>query len=307
MSEQLNVSRGRRCVVALGSGAAAALGALATVLLARLSQDVADQLAGTGPAALLTTVSTACCGLVCARLTLCLAMVAVAAGLRPDGPGRRRGRRAALALSPALWRPAIGLLLAAGVTASSAGCEPAARAAGTVATGSAPGRTPARMVSPPAWAAAARRAEPPTSSKSSKSVVAEQAPTGTGRALVLAPPEEQSAPGLPDPGWPAIPDPGWRAPPPPPEPLLPRADASLVTSGAQRAAAPLAHAARSADDRVVVRRGDTLWAIASRSLGAGASDAEVAAEWPRWWHANRAVIGADPDLLQPGTRLVPPR
>jgi len=60
-------------------------------------------------------------------------------------------------------------------------------------------------------------------------------------------------------------------------------------------------------EEVVVRRGDTLWAIAARHLGPGASAAEVAAEWPRWHRTNRAVIGPDPDLLRPGERLLPPR
>ena len=58
---------------------------------------------------------------------------------------------------------------------------------------------------------------------------------------------------------------------------------------------------------VVVRRGDTLWAIASRHLGADASAEEVARAWPEWFSANRAVIGADPDHLVPGERLRVPR
>jgi nucleoid-associated protein YgaU len=58
----------------------------------------------------------------------------------------------------------------------------------------------------------------------------------------------------------------------------------------------------------VVVVGDCLWDIARRHLPAGARDAQVADAWPRWWAANRAVIGADPDLIHPGTRLVvPPR
>ena len=57
---------------------------------------------------------------------------------------------------------------------------------------------------------------------------------------------------------------------------------------------------------VVVKRGDTLWAIAARHLGASATDTDVAAEWPRWYIANRAVIGDDPDLIFPGTILRPP-
>jgi nucleoid-associated protein YgaU len=59
-------------------------------------------------------------------------------------------------------------------------------------------------------------------------------------------------------------------------------------------------------DVVVVRRGDTLWDIAARALGAGATEADIAASWPRWHHANRHTIGADPDLLRPGQRLRPP-
>lgn len=67
------------------------------------------------------------------------------------------------------------------------------------------------------------------------------------------------------------------------------------------------HAERAAPDGVVVvRRGDTLWGIAARHLGPEASAAEVAEEWPRWYAANRAVIGDDPDLLAPGDRLRPP-
>jgi nucleoid-associated protein YgaU len=57
---------------------------------------------------------------------------------------------------------------------------------------------------------------------------------------------------------------------------------------------------------VVVRRGDSLWDLAARYLGPAATAADVAAEWPRWYAANRQVIGPDPDLLLPGERLVPP-
>ncbi|HET7475582.1 MAG TPA: LysM domain-containing protein [Dermatophilaceae bacterium] len=60
-------------------------------------------------------------------------------------------------------------------------------------------------------------------------------------------------------------------------------------------------------DTVVVRRGDTLWDIAARYLGPGATAADIAAAWPRWHSANRAVIGPDPDLITPGLQLRPPR
>jgi len=61
-----------------------------------------------------------------------------------------------------------------------------------------------------------------------------------------------------------------------------------------------------AGDEVVVQRGDTLWSIAARHLGAGATDDEITREWPRWWSANRGVVGDDPDLIKPGQRLAPP-
>lgn len=105
----------------------------------------------------------------------------------------------------------------------------------------------------------------------------------------------------PDPGFaptpdtPAPPHPGWT-------PSAPRvravADPDLLTGAARHTAEDTAH--------VVVRRGDTLWAIAARGLGPGASAAEIAAAWPRWFAANAAVIGPDPDLLLPGQLLRPP-
>jgi nucleoid-associated protein YgaU len=76
-------------------------------------------------------------------------------------------------------------------------------------------------------------------------------------------------------------------------------------------AAPHQHAAAaprpaSAPETYVVRPGDSLWAIASRHLGAGATNAQIAAEWPRWYRANRAAIGSDPSLIHVGTPLVVP-
>lgn len=66
------------------------------------------------------------------------------------------------------------------------------------------------------------------------------------------------------------------------------------------------HRGRTVSDHVVVRRGDTLWDIAARALGPGASDADIAASWPRWHAANRSTIGPDPDLILPGQQLRPP-
>lgn len=58
---------------------------------------------------------------------------------------------------------------------------------------------------------------------------------------------------------------------------------------------------------LLVRPGDTLWSLTARVLGPGASTADVSATWPLLYAANRAVVGADPDLIRPGMRLSLPR
>ncbi|MCK0111391.1 LysM peptidoglycan-binding domain-containing protein [Ornithinimicrobium sp. F0845] len=95
----------------------------------------------------------------------------------------------------------------------------------------------------------------------------------------------------PDPA-PRAPEPGWRPTTPPASP-----DPSAITLVSRGGAQP---------DSVVVRAGDTLWDIAARHLGDDADAGAVAAAWPRWYAANRATIGDDPDHILPGTHLVPP-
>jgi len=60
------------------------------------------------------------------------------------------------------------------------------------------------------------------------------------------------------------------------------------------------------DGAVLVRSGDSLWSIAAARLGPRAGSGEVAAAVHGWYAENRAVIGADPDLILPGQRLLPP-
>jgi nucleoid-associated protein YgaU len=58
---------------------------------------------------------------------------------------------------------------------------------------------------------------------------------------------------------------------------------------------------------VVVRRGDTLWAIAAGRLSPRAAPAAVDRAWRSLYRANRAAIGGDPDLIRVGTELrLPP-
>jgi len=59
--------------------------------------------------------------------------------------------------------------------------------------------------------------------------------------------------------------------------------------------------------QVTVHPGDSLWSIAAQRLSPTESDARIQAEWPRWYAANRRLIGADPNLLRPGTKLRVPQ
>lgn len=92
----------------------------------------------------------------------------------------------------------------------------------------------------------------------------------------------------------ALPQPGW-TPTRPAGTAGPSTDVGLVSTAPSELL-----------DRVVVHRGDTLWGLAASHLGDRATDADVAEEWPRWYAANRDVIGEDPDLLLPGQQLVVP-
>lgn len=55
---------------------------------------------------------------------------------------------------------------------------------------------------------------------------------------------------------------------------------------------------------VVVRAGDSLWAIAARQLPPRAGQRRIAAGWHSLYRRNREVVGADPDLIRPGQVLV---
>ncbi len=77
-----------------------------------------------------------------------------------------------------------------------------------------------------------------------------------------------------------------------------------TTGGAAHASA--ARTVPSHPTAVVVRRGDSLWSIATDLLPAGADAPDVTEAWHRLHRANTTRIGADPDLILPGTRLVVP-
>ncbi|HET7140569.1 MAG TPA: LysM peptidoglycan-binding domain-containing protein [Arthrobacter sp.] len=87
--------------------------------------------------------------------------------------------------------------------------------------------------------------------------------------------------------------PDWRPGPPVADPGL-------------MAAQPVRAAQSPPPGEVTVLAGDTLWDIASRHLGPAASDVDVALHWPRWYEANKARIGENPDVLLPGQVLKAP-
>lgn len=135
-------------------------------------------------------------------------------------------------------------------------------------------------------------------------------PRASGEPLTTAPenatePEPSSAPEqgpLPEPAGtpvaapPSTFHPGW-------QPATPATDPGMLAAPAHRAAVG---EPGHRDEGVIVHAGDTLWDIAARHLGPGVSDLDIARQWPRWYEANRGVIGQDPDVLLPGQILQPP-
>lgn len=89
----------------------------------------------------------------------------------------------------------------------------------------------------------------------------------------------------------------------------PAGDRARVAATTPAAGLPLPDRAltqQPAGRTVLVRPGDTLWAITARLLPAGAGTAAVDRGWRRVAHANADRV-PDPDLIRPGTRLrIPP-
>ncbi|WP_315097585.1 LysM domain-containing protein [uncultured Cellulomonas sp.] len=134
--------------------------------------------------------------------------------------------------------------------------------------------------------AAAPTPAPPTAAAS---VASDDGSVDLGWVVTEAPADPRPAPSVTTPAAPAT-----AATPPPDVPVL------------TAAPAPAADQAPTTGSTVVVAPGDSLWGIAARHLPAGATDAEVAAAWPRWYEANATVIGADPDVILPGQVLTVP-
>lgn len=87
---------------------------------------------------------------------------------------------------------------------------------------------------------------------------------------------------------------------------LPFPDRAVGPAQAARAPGAVPGRVSEVAGSVVVRPGDSLWAIAEARLAPGATDAEVAAATTAWFEHNRDVVGTDPDLIQPALRLRSP-
>jgi hypothetical protein len=148
----------------------------------------------------------------------------------------------------------------------------------------------------------------------------------TGVGVLLAPvaasasdePPQRSA--VTAPAWPtdtALPAPAWPTTAPPhttaPHTATPHTatpHTATPHTATPHTATPRHHGppapARVAATSVTVAAGDSLWSIAAAHLDGPPSTRRIAAEWPRWYAANRAVVGADPDHIVPGQILSAP-
>jgi hypothetical protein len=88
----------------------------------------------------------------------------------------------------------------------------------------------------------------------------------------------------------------------------PAAMPKVAKSGAKMGKSASTHASSmSKSGSVMVHPGDSLWAIAQRLVGPGASDAEIQKKLVAVWDMNVKRIGTgDPNLIFPGQRLMLP-
>lgn len=224
----------------------------------------------------------------CGWLGITFAILALSAA--PGALGRTFCR-IAHSLTPHCARQALALALGAsvGTVALPAPAAIAATTAGTTAAG------PATSLSTS------------TSGSPSTGTSGSAADSSSGAASAVAPAAAGS--GVPGPGFaPSHPAHGAvsRTTPAPAPGWVPDRPARVTSPEPGSLLGGTLRPAGSTIDTVTVRRGDTLWSIAARHLGSGASDSEVAAEWPLWFAANRGVIGDDPDVVLPGQLLRAP-
>jgi LysM repeat protein len=261
---------------------------VAILALGALTRSLWDRVVAPGPSSLDEVVAA-----LAAAAALALA-VWLGLGLVVGVLGHLPGRVGALARAASgRWTPVVTQRLAAVLVGAVVGAMAAPTSAVGESVVPAPGfSASAAASSTPSATATAATPLPPTTGPGFTSTAPTSSPTS---AATTEPTSEPTRPAT-SPVAPTsdVAPPGWT----PTRPLVrPQPSPELVTGRV----APGAE-----EGTVVVRRGDSLWAIAARHLDAGASDAEIARAWPRWYAANREVIGDDPDLLHPGMVLQVP-
>lgn len=226
-----------------------------------------------------------------------LSLVCAAVTALLDRTGRTRAAAATRRLSPAFMQRLVLGALSVHLLAG-----PAAHAA---VTGPGPEWAPTQgqFSSAPAIPATEEPAKAETGAAATDPVQDQTPQASAGTPATV--PEPSSAPqqvpsrepaGAVEAAPPSTFNPGWQPAPPVTDPGMLAAPATRASAG--EGGLP--------DEGVTVQAGDTLWDIAARHLGPGVSDLDIALQWPRWYEANRSVIGQDPDALLPGQILQPP-
>lgn len=231
--------------------------------------------AETGDPATAVVTAAAMAAAACSAWLALSALLHLAARL-PGRVGSALGRLA-VAVTPTLMRQLLTITVS---TASAAATLPGASVAAAAGVGSEQEAPRGGSVPEPGFAAPSA----PTPSPSARAAGSSSPPSPSWSPA----PETRTTHAVP-----SAPSPGWT--PAAPRPV--RQPALEVIGGR----AGYAH-----EEGYVVRRGDCLWDVVGRHLGARATPATIAAAIPAWHRANRAVIGADPDLIQPGITLVAP-
>lgn len=272
---------GRTLAIALaGPGA----GALATATLVRIALDsikLASQ-----PAVRAEDVLLALIAILGALITTWFGVATLVTALAevPGAMGSvcaKVSRRIAPAVLRRMVAFAVGTALAAAVSPVSA-----AYAASSAAPSSRP-PTAAAVVDPP----------DPTLRPRGTLPVPSPVPRATPSPLPSPVPTTATSPNGAGPTSATAPDPGFVPLAPTPAPMVSAGIEALERSPRQLP---------TGTEGYVVRRGDTLWDIAAAHLGPAATPAQIAAEWPRWYAANRHLIGPDPGHIVPGQSLIAP-
>ncbi|TWE12161.1 LysM peptidoglycan-binding domain-containing protein [Rudaeicoccus suwonensis] len=259
---------------------------------------------GSTEAALLSLWAALAVALLWAATVVAVAMASVARngnGIDPSGAGHTDGPTMpghARTSGAAMWTVGVLLTLTSLTTGTSTASASSVGPAMTVATSTAasPDTIPGTASTTTAMPQISDEGSIPAPSFDRSPTSRDDAPVASvGGSTSSAESTAAASPSADQPGC-DIPVPSWLPQNPGRTSQLAEDSASLITG------------CGATDDSgtVVVRRGDTLWSIAAAHLGPAADATTIAGEWPRWYAANRDLIGDDPDVLLVGQQLRAP-